>query len=74
MNAVVFASGMSEGGREGARAKLEEFWLSVSSEGSLAPFKRRWVDKALEAWGGLWPGSRWIDAWTETAIGLAQPL
>jgi NTE family protein len=25
LNAVAFASGMSEGGREGARAKLEEF-------------------------------------------------
>jgi NTE family protein len=73
MNAVVFASGMSEGGREGARAKMEEFWLSVSSEGSLAPFQRRWIDKALAAWGGFWPGSRWIDAWTETAIGLLSP-
>src|SRR5271169_17314 len=46
MNAVVFASGMSEGGREGAREKLEKFWLSVSSDGSLAPFQRRWADKA----------------------------
>lgn len=73
MNAVVFASGMSEGGRERARAKLEDFWLSVSSEGSLTTFQRRWVDKAFEAWGGLWPASRWIDAWTETAIGLLSP-
>ncbi len=73
MNAVVFASGMSEGGRERARAKLEDFWLSVSSEGSLTTFQRRWVDKALNAWGGLWPASRWIDAWTETAIGLLSP-
>ena len=73
MNAVVFASGMSEGGRERARAKLEDFWLSVSSEGSLTTFQRRWVDKALDAWGGLWPASRWIDAWTETAIGLLSP-
>ncbi|HXW18976.1 MAG TPA: patatin-like phospholipase family protein [Roseiarcus sp.] len=73
MNAVVFASGMGEGGGAGARAALEKFWLSVSSEGSLAPFQRRWVDKALEAWGAFWPGPRWIDAWTETAIGLLSP-
>jgi NTE family protein len=46
MNAVVFASGMCEGGGEAAREKLERFWLSVSSEGSLAPFERKWVDKA----------------------------
>ena len=73
MNAVVFASGMSEGGRERAREKLEKFWLSVSSEGSLAPFERRWVDKALSAWGGMWPGSRWIDAWTEAVSGMLSP-
>jgi NTE family protein len=73
MNAVVFASGMSEGGRERARDKLEKFWLSVSSEGSLAPFARRWVDKALSGWGGMWPGSRWIDAWTEAVSGILSP-
>jgi NTE family protein len=73
MNAVVFASGMSEGGRERAREKLEKFWLSVSSEGTLAPFERRWVDKATSAWGGRWPGSRWIDAWTEAMTGFLSP-
>ncbi|HEX9168159.1 MAG TPA: patatin-like phospholipase family protein [Roseiarcus sp.] len=73
MNAVVFASGICEGGREGAREKLEAFWLSISSEGSLEPFQRRWVDKALAAWGGFWPGSRWIDAWAEATLGLLSP-
>src|SRR5579863_3563962 len=41
MNAVVFASGMAQAGREGARENLEKFWLSVSSEGSLSPFERK---------------------------------
>jgi NTE family protein len=72
MNAIVFASGMSDGGREGARAKLESFWLSVSSEGSLS-LPRGWVDKALRTWGGLWPGSRWIDAWTDAMSGFLSP-
>jgi NTE family protein len=72
MNAIVFAFGMSEGGREGARAKLESFWLSVSSEGSLS-LPRGWVDKALAAWGGLWPGSRLIDAWTDAVSGFLSP-
>jgi NTE family protein len=72
MNAVVFASGM-EGGREGARAALEKFWLSISSEGSLAPIDRRWLDKALQAWGGFWPGARWIDAWTDAVSGMLSP-
>ena len=73
MNAVVFAAGLEEGGRERAREKLEKFWLLVSSEGSLSPFERRWVDKALAAWGGFWPGSRWIDAWAETTLALLSP-
>ena len=37
MNAVVYASGLLEGGREGARAKLHDFWLSISAEGWLTP-------------------------------------
>jgi NTE family protein len=73
MNAVVFASGMCEGGRERARENLEKFWLSVSSEGSLSPFERKWVDKALAAWGGFWPGTRWINAWTEALSGILSP-
>jgi NTE family protein len=73
MNAVVFASGMDEGGRDRAREKLETFWLSVSSEGSLSPFERKWVDKALAPFGGFWPGSRWLDAWTETWSGILSP-
>jgi NTE family protein len=72
MNAVVFASGM-EGGREGARAALEKFWLSVSTEGSLAPIERKWLDGALQAWGGYWPGARLIDAWTDAVSGLLSP-
>ena len=74
MNAVVFASGMDEGGREGAREKLEKFWLSVSSEGSLAPFRAQMGRQgAFAAWGGFWPGSRWIDAWTEAVSGILSP-
>lgn len=35
MNAVAFAYGMSIGGYEGARAKLEEFWTTVSGAGKI---------------------------------------
>jgi len=73
MNAVVFASGMEEGGRDGAREKLEKFWLSISTEGSLAPFQRKWVNGALSAWSGLWPGLRWMDAWTDAISGVLSP-
>ncbi len=73
MNAVVLADGLCEGGSERAREKLEKFWLSVSSEGSLSPFERRWLDKGLAAWGGFWPGARWIEALAETTLGLLSP-
>jgi len=33
MNALAFAQGMMEGGRDGARAKLEEFWSEISGAG-----------------------------------------
>ncbi len=33
MNALAFAQGMMEGGRDGARAKLEEFWSEISKVG-----------------------------------------
>jgi NTE family protein len=49
MNAVVYAAGLAEGGPDGARARLERFWLSVSTEGSLAPAQRRLVDAWLRA-------------------------
>ena len=35
MNAVVLAIGMSEGGREGARAKLTAFWSEISCIGQM---------------------------------------
>jgi predicted acylesterase/phospholipase RssA len=38
MNAVVFASGMSEGGREGARAKIEEFGSRCRRRARSRPF------------------------------------
>jgi len=73
MNAVVFASGMDAGGREGARENLERFWLSVSSEGSLSPIERRWVDKTLAPFRGFGLASRWIDAWSEMWSGMLSP-
>jgi len=37
MNAVAMAHGISLGGREGGRAKLEQFWRSVSRRGQILP-------------------------------------
>ena len=61
MNAVIYASGLMENGRDGARSKLHDFWLSVSSEGSLSPAQRRLFDAWLRAWGSAFPhvGAMW---------------
>jgi NTE family protein len=37
VNAVLLASGMIEGGREGARTKLSEFWTRISRAAALVP-------------------------------------
>lgn len=55
MNAVVYADGFMAGGRDGAKRKLHDFWLSVSEEGSLSPAQRRLFNTWLHAWGFAFP-------------------
>jgi NTE family protein len=73
MNAVVYAAGLAEGGRDGARAKLERFWLSVSTESSLAPAQRKLFDAWLRCCGGSLPGMQWAAAWAETLSQFVSP-
>ena len=47
VNAVVAASGLAEGGREGARAALERFWLRVATEARRSPLSPTAVERAL---------------------------
>ncbi len=67
MNAVVFASGLQEGGREGARSKLHQFWLSVSAEGVLPAAQRPLFDLWLRSWQSMFSPQRWADAITEVS-------
>ena len=39
VNAVALAAGLSEGGAEGARRKLEEMWRAVSEAARFSPFR-----------------------------------
>ncbi len=50
MNAVVLASGFQEGGADGAREKLEQFWWEVSQQAFLSPIKRSPIDIAIGQW------------------------
>ena len=72
-NAVVYAAGLAEGGREGARAKLEQFWLSVSTEGTLGPAERKVLDAWLGPWTKMWPGAGWVGAWAGALAQFASP-
>lgn len=44
MNAVAMAAGFAEGGRDGAREKLFEFWKAVGEKGRFSPIQRTPVD------------------------------
>lgn len=50
MNAVVLASGMHSGGREGARAALRRFWGAVSDAARFSPVQRSLTDRLLGRW------------------------
>jgi NTE family protein len=50
MNAAVLADGFVTGGAEGARARLELFWKSVSDAARLSPFQRSPLDILLGRW------------------------
>jgi NTE family protein len=50
MNAAVLIDGHAEGGAEGARAALENFWRQVSRAAVLSPFRRTPLDVLLGRW------------------------
>ena len=61
-------------GRDGARAKLEQFWLSVSTEGSLAPAQRKLVDAWLRRLGSRrCPGRNGSSAWADALSQFVSP-
>jgi NTE family protein len=65
MNAVALAQGLVEGGREGARRKLHDFWLSVSQESALTPIQRKLFDAYFGAFASsLSPAYIWLEALT----------
>jgi NTE family protein len=50
MNAAVLIDGYAEGGPEGARAALENFWRRVARAALLSPFRRGPLDILLGRW------------------------
>ncbi|WP_343232363.1 patatin-like phospholipase family protein [Microvirga terricola] len=50
MNAAVMADGYTQGGREGAKAALGQFWRRVSDAALLSPFRRGPLDILMGRW------------------------
>ena len=51
MNAVVFAQGYLEDGRNGARKALARFWEAISDREAFLPASRDMIDRFWKAWG-----------------------
>ena len=49
INAAVFALGLSQGGRSGARTAMEKFWRGLGSSFAMSPMKASPMEKAM--WG-----------------------
>ncbi len=50
MNAAVLADGWTEGGADGARAALDEYWKRVSRAAALSPLQRTPFDRVMGRW------------------------
>ena len=50
MNAVVVTQGLQEGGPEGARAALRQFWRAISDAGQASPLKRNLINILFGNW------------------------
>src|SRR6516162_5312210 len=54
MNAAVLAAGWTEGGRQGARAALDEYWKRVSRAAAFSPLQRTPLDRLMGRWTLDW--------------------
>jgi NTE family protein len=50
MNAAVLADGWAQGGAEGARAALDDYWRRVSRAAALSPLQRSPLDRLMGRW------------------------
>jgi NTE family protein len=62
MNAVALASGLMEGGREGARATLGRFWQRVAELSPFHHIQNSPLGSLSDSWTG--PASAWLSPWT----------
>ena len=67
MNAVVPTEGWLEGGPEGARERLRNFWQRISLDCALPPAQQHLFNRLLGYWSADGsPAHLWLDAWTRS--------
>jgi NTE family protein len=68
MNAVALVEGYAEGGREGARRQLREFWERIGDTGRYSPIQRTLFDNLLGRWNiEKTPGFLWWEWMSQVA-------
>ncbi len=67
MNAVVLADGWNEGGADGARKQLENFWRSISRDGGLSAAQRTIFDQFFGASRLNGIGEFWLGLFKQSA-------
>lgn len=70
MNAVAIADGLVEGGRDGARQKLDELWQAVSGAAAFSPVKRAPLDVFMGNWSLDYSPAFW---WSEVLSRVTSP-
>lgn len=70
MNAVALVQGFLENGREGARARLEDFWRAICDDNALTASRREMIDAMFGAW--TFEGSP-FQAWLDFMSSIASP-
>ncbi|PZO56148.1 MAG: patatin [Alphaproteobacteria bacterium] len=73
MCAVVLADGLHEGGREGARAKLKQFWEGVAQAGRTSPYRRTPMMAFLNGFMPGWSPESYMAIWADFAAKFASP-
>jgi NTE family protein len=66
MNAVALVSGLVQGGRDGARKTLEDFWRAVSQGGTRGVFGENLVANLATDWFTNNPAYKYMEALTST--------
>lgn len=62
MNAAMLVVGYMQGGREGAKQKLETFWRQISEVGAFSPLHKTPIERAITGWNMEFsPAYHWFD-------------